>query len=539
MTLLRLALSSHRGGFAATTAVAMLFGLLNALAYAQLAGSDPAQRVVFARQMELLGRELSYILPIPVQLDTVAGYLQWRVFGTIPLIFGFWALLAASGAGRGDEERGLVETWLAAGVSRLRYIAMRSLAFMLMAAAAAAAMMGATWAGAAIAGEPIGVGALALQGIDLLALAFFCFAFSLLVAQVTGTRRAAGGFAGIALLGLFLVNGASRTGGLEGLARLSPFWAYDRSTPLLRGGSLDVAAVGALLASAFALLAVAISAFAARDLGASLLRGTARTGARRTLPSRDPLVRLPVLALLEQQRGWVVGWMAGLAVAATFLVSLTRTIVDSTLAIPSMRTYLERLGSAGYETFVATTWGSTALLLLSLFAVFQVSGWIADDAEGRLETVLAQPVGRVRVTLERLASLAVATALLVAAGTAAAWLAAARADIALSVDRFLAGSLLMITVPSAFGAVGAVVASWRPRAAVALLAAVAIASYFLQQFAPLFDWPSWMARLSIFALYGTPMATGVDGPGVVTLLAVGLAGTALAAVLFERRDVGR
>src|SRR5439155_23187586 len=121
VTLLRLSFVSHRGGFAATTAIAVLFALLNGIGYVQLAGTDPAQRAVFARQMELLGRQLSYILPLPIELDTMAGYLQWRIFGTIGLIYGFWAILAASGAGRGDEERGLVETWLAAGVTRLRF----------------------------------------------------------------------------------------------------------------------------------------------------------------------------------------------------------------------------------------------------------------------------------------------------------------------------------------------------------------------------------------------------------------------------------
>lgn len=109
----------------------------------------------------------------------------------------------------------------------------------------------------------------------------------------------------------------------------------------------------------------------------------------------------------------------------------------------------------------------------------------------------------------------------------------------LSGDRFVAGSALMITVPLAFGAIGAVVASSRPRLAVPLLTVVAIVSYFTQQFAPLFDWPTWVERTSIYALYGSPIARGVEWGGITALAGVVLAGTALGTVAFQRRDVGR
>lgn len=538
MTLFRIALRSHLGGFLATTAVAVLFALLNAFAYTQLAGTEPAARAVFARQMELLGRQLSYILPLPLELDTLAGYLQWRVFGAVALVYAFWALLAASGAGRGDEERGLVETWLAAGVGRARYLGVRSLAFGVALAASVALMMAAAWVGSVAVGEALAAAPLVLQGVDVLALTALCFALALAVAQLATTRRGAAGIAGIALLALFLVDSATRTGGLEQVRWLSPFWAYDRSVPLVRGGGLDVAATGALVVVAAIIGAAAAGAFGARDIGASLVRTVARTGHAVTRPSGDPLLRAPVLAALEQHRAWVLGWMVGLAAIAAFFVSLTRTIVDPLLAVPSMRAYFERLGPAGYDTFIAVIWGSTALLLLSLFAIFEVGTWVSDDAEGRLEAILAAPVRRARIVVERTASLLVAAALLVAAGSVAVWLAASRVDLALSGDRFAAGSALMIAVPLAFGGIGAVLASWRPRAAAPVLTVVAIASYFTQQFAPLFDWPLWVQNTSVFVLYGSPLATEVEWGGIVTLVAIGVAGVALSLVFFERRDVG-
>src|SRR5256885_330609 len=116
--LFRLALRSHRTGTIATAAIGGISGLLNTIAYAQVAGATHAERAAFAHSMELLGQQLSYLLPRPVQLDTMGGYLTWRAFSAVAIVYAVWAMLAATGAGRGDEEKGLTETWLATGVSR-------------------------------------------------------------------------------------------------------------------------------------------------------------------------------------------------------------------------------------------------------------------------------------------------------------------------------------------------------------------------------------------------------------------------------------
>jgi hypothetical protein len=135
VTLLRLALRLQRVGVIATGVLAGIGVVVNSLGFAQIVGDSPAERAAFAAQMELLGRQLTIMLPAPSHLDTLAGYLQWRWFGSLGLVYAFWALIAASGAGRGDEERGFVETWLASGVGRIRYFATRVVGFMIAAAA--------------------------------------------------------------------------------------------------------------------------------------------------------------------------------------------------------------------------------------------------------------------------------------------------------------------------------------------------------------------------------------------------------------------
>lgn len=541
MTLLGLALRSHRTGFLATAMIVSAGGLINAIGFAQIAGDTPTARAVFAQQMELLARQLTYLLPAPAQLDTMAGYMTWRWFGSAVLVYAFWALLAGTGAGRGDEERGLVELWLSTTVPRLRLIAVRVLGFAAMAAVSIAVMLIVTDIGAVIGNEPLPAGPLALEGLAMWALTLFVFAFALFIAQLVTTRRGASGIAGIVVLALFMLNAAARSGVDVGAVRwLSPFYLFERSDPLLRGGSLDVAATAALAASALVLVAIAVAAFIRRDIGGPLLRGAARKSRVAWRPAGDPLLRAPVLAIVDQQRVWIVGWALGLAVLAAFLTSLTKTMVDAfgNSDIPMLRAYFERLGINAYADFVGVIWFSTLLLLISVFVAVQVNGWAADDAEGRLETVLSAPVSRARVVIERIAAVVAASAVLVAVSSLAVYLTATSAGISLPGGRFVLASAAVLPVAYAFSGIGHALVGWRPRAAVAILGALAVAGYFGQQFAPLFQWPDWVTNLSLYALYGTPMSKD-DWSGIATLIAIGVAGTAIALLVMRRRDVGR
>ena len=76
-----------------------------------------------------------------------------------------------------------------------------------------------------------------------------------------------------------------------------------------------------------------------------------------------------------------------------------------------------------------------------------------------------------------------------------------------------------------------------PRVAVPLLAGFAVVEYFLGDLAPLFKAPGWVANLSIFHLYGNPVAAGASWTAVLSMTAVFLAGFAAALALMRRRDV--
>ena len=287
-------------------------------------------------------------------------------------------------------------------------------------------------------------------------------------------------------------------------------------------------------------LLVAVAAFVRRDIGGPLLRGLPRKARVEWRPASDPLLRAPVLAIVDQQRVWIVAWALGLAVLAAFLTSITKTMVDAfgSSDVPVLRAYFERAGINAYADFVGVIWFSTLLLLVSLFVVAQVNGWAADDAEGRLEVILSAPVSRARVVVERVAVVVVACAFVVAVSSIVVYLTATSTGISLPRGRFVLASAAVLPVAYAFAGIGHALVGWRPRVAVAVLGAVAVVGYFSQQFRPLFQWPDWVKTLSLYALYGTPMSSD-DWSGIATLIGIGLVGTAVAIVAMRRRDVGR
>jgi polyether ionophore transport system permease protein len=536
--LFRIALLSHKVGAIAMALIGAVSGLVNAIGYIAIAGHTRPERQVFAKQMEVFGQQLTYLLPAPLQLDTMGGYLTWRAFGSVALLFAIWGVLAGTGAARGDEEKGLTEAWLAAGISRLRWMAARGLGFLAAAGLATAIACAATQLGTIFADDPTPAGAMVAEWLLVLGTALIGFGLGAVVAQFVVTRRVAGALGTAVLIALYVLNSASRAGGDVGVLKwLSPFYLFDRSTPLLEGGAVDVGATIGLFVIPAALIVLAAYAFTLRDIGGPLVRrGTERIHTT-FRPSGDPLLRVPVLAIVDQQRLWVAGWALGLAILGYFLTSLVRTMIDGLAAIPTFRVYLQALGISAYSDFVGVIWFGTALFLLAAMCVVQVNGWASDDAEGRLETILAAGASRSRVALERIAALLVDVAIVIGIASSAVWLASRVYDIDVPFDRFVLSTALTLPVAFAFAALGQWLVGWRPRVAVVILGATAVISYFIQQFAPLFSWPEWVGRLSIFGLYGAPM-TKIDWAGIGALVAIGVAGTALSLITTQRRDVG-
>jgi putative exporter of polyketide antibiotics len=544
--MLRIALRLHRGGLLACGALGLVIGLSQAHEFQQLAGTTPAQRLKFGHDMAVLAKEISYLLPLPVHPETLAGYVQWHAFGTMPLIVAPWAILSATGAIRGEEARGVLETWLSAGVSRPRLIITRLAAFAIVAAVVAVltAVGCALGAGSSL-GAPSSLAAGGLLGecVALTALSVACFALSLLIAQLAGTRAAAAAWAAVVLLVLYLLDSLSRSVAQPGRAPsgwrwLSPFQYYDFSDAVAPGGHLDLAATAVLVAIALLATALAALAFQRRDLGAALL-ARRRTTSR---PVRVPaaLLRLPVVPALYEQRLGLLAWLGGTAVLAAFMVSVAKQSVDSIRQVPSIHDYLSSLGGGNLElAFVGSFWFGAFQLALAAYAITQVSRWTAEDVQGRLEIELSQPIHRWRIVIERAVALLLSCGLIILIAGLAVLAVAPGQKLTLSGEDVVRASLPLLPFALAFGAVGAALAGGAPRATVPTLSILAVTGYLLDQLGPVFQWPDWLNNFSVFHLYGTPLTSTIFWNGLWTMIAISVAGFAVALWTMEQREVGR
>jgi ABC-2 type transport system permease protein len=539
MTAIALGLRLGRWGIAGFSLLAFAVSYVQAVAFYQLAGHTADQRAAFAQSMSQLAAQLTFILPPPAGLDTVGGYVEWRAFGGLAILFAVWALVSGSGAARGDEERGLVEAILATGITRVGWLCARVAAF------AVASLIGALAAGlglvvgAAGGRESVAFGPVLEIAVALAALGLSCYALTVLIAQVASARIATA-LSGAVLLILFLTNTLSHTfTWLASWRWLSPFHYYEVNHPLTPGGRLDVPATLTLFAISLVGTGVAAMIFSTRDLGSQLVRWPGRRNPVDYEPSNNPVWRIPVARSLYERRAGLAMWAAGIAAAAAIFVSLTKTLVQPLLSIPTLSHLFG--GFAGgqlYTSFLGYFWLSFAQLLFAGFAIAQVARWSAEDGDGRLELVLSAPHSRASVVVERAITLAIAAALVAAVSGVAAAVTAHYVAMNVNTERLAAGTMLLVPFGLVFAAAGSLLAAWNPRAAVGLLGGLAFASYLVNELGPIFKWPAWAEDLSAFKLFGNPLASGVDGSGLSIMIAIVLVGFGASILLMQGRDVG-
>jgi ABC-2 type transport system permease protein len=433
----------------------------------------------------------------------------------------------------------MVEATLSTGLSRAALVATRAVGFAIAVVIASAAAAAGFLAGVASGHERVELRPVLEDAALLVALALACYGIALLIAQLTAARIATAA-AGSVLLALFLLNSLSRVfTSLTTWRWLSPFRYYDLSQPLPPGGPFDGRGFLALLGIAGVAVAVAALAFSRRDLGAAIFRVPARPSRPRFEARLSSWWRLPVVRGVYERRFGLVAWAASMAVVAVLFVALTRTIVNVLLSVPSFLPYLSIfVHQQLYPAVLGYTWLNVAQLLFAALAITYVARWSAEDADGRLEMTLSEPVSRAAVVVERMAVL-VAVALLVASVSGVTlYVASHWQGIDLNGPRLTAASLMLVPFALVFACAGSLVASWNPRAAAGLLGAFAFASYLDTEVANIFKLPVWLQDLSAFKLFGTPLLTGVDGFNLALMLLLAALGLGSSILAMQRRDVG-
>ena len=540
-TLLRIALRDHRRSLLGFLAFGVVMMAVQVAGFVRIAGATPAARQAFAQQTSAFSRQFTWLFPEPVRIDTLDGFLQWRVFSFMVVAMAVWAVFLGVAAVRRGEECGLLDVWLSAPVSRTRHLLVRSAAgFLALAIVVSAACLSVV---VAARGQEESVDALALAGIgfSMWATAAACFGFALLLSQIVARARVAAGIGAAVVTGSFLVNGFSRQiDGLRVPRLISPFHWFDSASALAPGAAYDARGPLFLLLAGALFVALAAHCLNRRDTGAGLLRARVPHRPAVVAPSRNPLLRRPVLSTLYRERWSLLAWSLGIAAGALFVVGVSKPAAGFIDSTAELRRFLPRIshGASTVQLYIGFAWFGLAALLSVAFAVVTVSHWIADDLEGRLAATLSAPVSRRRVVVERFAGLAVELAALAVVNLAAVLLGTALFGVTLNHGDLVVAAVLLIPVGLVFAALGGVLSATAPRATVFALAGLAMVSYLLFTLGPVFRWPSWVLDFSVFQLYGTPLVEGVFVTGLIALLGATAAGLTASLVTFRHREVG-
>lgn len=466
--------------------------------------------------------------PAP-QLQTVAGFTVFKVSMTLMIIGAVWGLLTSTRLLRGDEDAGRWEI-LVSGQTTQR----RGVALVLTGLGVAAAVL---WAITALVTVVVGrsssvhVGAAAglYLALALVASAVMFLAVGAVTSQLAPGRRQAAGYAAILLglsYGLRMVADAGT--GLHWLAWASPLGWVEQLQPLTHPQPWALVPIAAF-AAVMAFLAVYLGG--RRDVGAS------------TWPDRSaraPRLRLlsgPTELALRLTLSSVIWWTVAVAIAG-LLMGIVAKAAGTTIVGSSVQQVFSRLGAPGSGT---GTFLGIAFLIIAIViafeAVAQLNATRAEEAEGRLDSLLAAPVSRSSWFSGRLG---IAAAALVLSGVAAgtfAWIGTFTQGSGLSFPTALDAGIN--TVPPAIFllGVGALALALQPRRAVAAVYVVLGWSALIELTGGLLAQNHWLLDTSLFHQMASAPAVAPDWRTNGVLAGLGLAAMILGDRSLRHRDL--
>lgn len=254
-------------------------------------------------------------------------------------------------------------------------------------------------------------------------------------------------------------------------------------------------------------------------------------------------------ALWDQRRG-IMGWSLAVAAVGVLYAAFYPSMNNPDMAA-AIRAFpegmLEALGMtditspAGY--LGSTTYGILGPVLMLIFAgTLGIRAVAGDEESGRLDVLLAHPVERWTVVLERAAAMVVALALAGLALFLAMVAASGPAQFdAIGVGNLAAASAHLVLLGLAFGSLGLAVGALTGSRGLAwgAVAIVAVLTYLANTLGPTVEALAWSRDLSPFRYYngGQPLANGLQVADGLVLAATALVLTAVAVAGFRSRDI--
>ncbi len=462
---------------------------------------------------------------IPHAVETVGGFVVWDGGWFMQSIIGVWAVLITSRLLRGEEDSGRAEL-VGAGPVPASQVTNAALLIVL----GGCVITGlAVFAAILVPSEDV-LGAV-LFSLGMAGFGVVMAAATAVASQLVAVRRHAAGlgaaFLGVAFVLRMIANSADDR---LWVGWLSAYGWMDRLRPF---GDDNIWVLGVYAAVSAALIALALSLRARRDLGAALL---ARD---RDVRSRLLLLQSPIRFAWRLTWGVLLAWTLGTAVYSFFMGSLMKAMGEVLADDPAYEMYLELLGltkqdvTIGMVAFMAVIVG----LVISLYAAWRIGAVRAEEDAERAEHLLTRPLTRGRWLGGHLLLGVVSVVVLIVANGLATWLGAAITDAGVSVTDAVAATANSLPVVLLFGGVAVAMFGLAPRLTIAVPVGGVVVSYILSFIGPALDFPGWLTGLSPF--YHLALVPVQDYALTQGLVMTGLALTAtgIGWYAFGRRDL--
>lgn len=464
------------------------------------------------------------------RIDTVGGFVEWRGVGLLSLIAAVWGLLAGTRLLRGEEDAGRWEVLLAGRTTRRRApaeaVAGLFVGFALL------------WVVPAFVTVAVGssqrVGFTIAGSLGLVLASVAAGAVFLLVgavsSQVMSTRRQAAALAGGLLAAAYAVRAVADAGSGTGWLRwLTPLGWPELLRPMT---APDPVAALPIVGSLVVLAAATVVLAGRRDLDASLLAD--RTHARRS----TRLLGSPLTLTMQLARPLAIGWTLAVFAAGLLFGLVAKTAAQAVADAGSAQAELARFGARG---FGARAYLGVAFLIVAALIALAGSASVAalrgEEAEGRLDHLLARPVSRAGWLLGRLG---VATVLLVCCGLVAAvgaWLGATTQDAGVGLTVLLRAGVNVLPPALLVLGLGVLAFGVRPRLASAACYAVVAWSFLVLMVGAVLRANHWLLDTSLLRHMAAAPAVSPDWTSAAVFTGLAAAAAAAGVYAFSRRDL--
>jgi ABC-2 type transport system permease protein len=465
------------------------------------------------------------------QLDTVGGFISWRLLALLVWVGAIWGLLTATRLLRREEDAGRWELLLAGRTTRGRataqaigglavgWLVLWALSAALTVAAGSRSTVGFSTSGSL------------LYATAATASAAMFLAIGALTSQLAATRRQANGLAALVFAAAYLIRLiADSVDGAGWLRWASPLGWIEELQPLTGAQPLALVPIALLVVGASGL---AIVLAGRRDAGAAML------ARRAPVRARTRLLESSALLVVRLERWVALAWVGGLALTAAIFGITARSAAQGNIAVEDIERTVGRLGA--HPASATAAWIGYEFLYLAALLTFAAAGQIAtmrsEEADGHLDHLLARPLGRRSWLAGRLGF---AAAFVIAAALAsglAAWAGLAGGPGGLGLGPMLQAGLNLIPPALLVLGLGTLLLGVAPRLATPLLYTLVLWSFLIEIVGTSITSSQWLLDTALFTHVGPVPAASLDWPamGILTGLALIAALAGLAA--FARRDL--